>query len=58
MVIFCANLSKNISDLTQKAQNWKKKFSQFLGPYATPLGVPISQLIGNLSKIASVGPLI
>ena len=47
-----------VSDLTQKTQNFEKNFLRFLGPYASPLGVPISQLLGQLSKIASMSPLI
>ena len=34
----CLSIKKyiKVSDLTQKAHNWKKDFSQFLGLYATP----------------------
>ena len=47
-----------LSNLTQKTQNFEKNFLRFLGPHASPLGVPISQLLGQLSKIASMSPLI
>ena len=47
----------NESDLAKKI-GIQKKILQFLGLHTTSLGVPVSQLLEHLLKIASMSPLI